>query len=183
MGVQKTKFRLNLFLGTSLCTTAILSNIFLLASLPFENTISILLLGTLCWFLLWFFTHDLAHFLVGMVAGVRFSHYYLGRSDIIQLIGVIPVPLKRMLIVLGLKIDRNRSRASKAGFAAMYLAGPLASMLTPFAVPMTILFKDSTNVAGLLLLLVSIINLVFTSWFSPRVGCISKARKCLAEHN
>ena len=183
MRVQKTKFRINLFLGTFLCTIAIFFNIFLLASLRVENTVFTLILGTLCWFLLWFVTHDLAHFLVGMVAGVRFSHYYLGRSDIIKLIGVIPVPLKRMLIVLGLKIDRNRSRTSKVGFAVMYLAGPLASMLTPFAVPLTILLKDSTNVAGLLLLFVSIVNLVFTSWFSPRVGCISKARKYLAKHN
>ncbi|MCS4537305.1 MAG: hypothetical protein HYY67_00400 [Thaumarchaeota archaeon] len=125
----------------------------------------------------------MAHFIIGMVAGVRFSHYYLGRSDIIKLKGVIPASLKQMLIVLGLKIDRNRSRASKAGFAAMYLAGPLASMLTPFGVPMIILLKDSTNIAGLLLLLISIVNLVFTFWFSPRVGCISKARKRLAKHN
>lgn len=118
-----------------------------------------------------------------MVAGVRFSHYYLGRSDILKLKGIVPASLKQMLIVLGLKIDRNRSRASKAGFAAMYLAGPLASMLTPFTVPMTILLKDSTNIAGLLLLLISIINLVFTLWFSPKVGCISKARRYLAKHN
>src|SRR3989304_6091627 len=126
MRVQKTRFRINLFLGTFLCASAIFFSIFLLASLPFENTIFILILGTLCWLLLWFFTHDLAHFLVGMVAGVRFSHYYLGRSDILKLKGIVPASLKQMLIVPGLKIDRNRSRGSKAGFAAMYLAGPLA---------------------------------------------------------
>ncbi|MBM3898501.1 MAG: hypothetical protein FJ358_08300 [Thaumarchaeota archaeon] len=148
-----------------------------MASLPFGNYLVVL--GLLCWFLFWFFTHDLAHFLVGMVAGVRFSHYYLGRSDIIKL-EAIPDPFKKMLFVLGLKIDRKRSRTGKTGFAAMYLAGPLASMVTPFAVPIIILLKDTTNVAGLLLLLISVANLGFTLWFSPKVGCISKARKALA---
>jgi hypothetical protein len=175
--VQKTKFHINLILGTFLCIIATLFSIFLLANLPFENYSVIL--GMLCWFLLWFFTHDLAHFLVGTVAGVRFNHYYLGRSDIIKL-NIIPNSFKKMPIVLGLKINRKSSRAGKTGFAAMYIAGPLASMLTPFAVPITMLFKDSNNIAGLLLLLISVVNLGFTLWFSPKVGCISKARRVLA---
>jgi len=178
--VQKKRFRINLLAGTVLCIIALLLSVFLLASLPFGNNTVALICGLLGWFLLWFFTHDLAHFVAGIVVGIRFQYYYLGRSDIIKLKGIVPDSLEQMLIVLGLKIDRDKSRAGKTGFAAMYLAGPLASMLTPFAVPI-ILLKDSVNVAGLLLLTISIINLVFTLWFSPKVGCIYKAKKALKQ--
>lgn len=179
--VQKAEFRISLLLGTFLCIIAVFFSIFLLVNLPSEDYIITMSFGIICWFLLWFFTHDLAHFVVGIIVGVRFSHYYLGKSDITKL-NSAPKLLKKLVLVLGLKIDRANSKASNAGFAAMYLAGPLASMLMPFAVPIIMLVKDSASVAGLILLSVSIVNLGFTMWFSPKVGCIYKARKRLGKN-
>lgn len=172
-------YRVGLVLGTVFSGLAVALGILLITNLPFGNSSLVLMIGLLSWVLLWFFTHDLAHLIIGLVTGVRFSYYYLGRSDIVRLKGFLPDSLKSMIIVLGLKIDRINSRANSAGFVAMYVAGPLASMFLPFIVPIVILLKDSHSLTGLILLIVSLVNLGFTLWFSPKVGCISKARRQL----
>ena len=177
------KFRISLLLGTVFCIIALAAGIFLMMNLPLANDSLVLIMGLLSWILLWFFTHDLAHLVIGSITGIRFSYYYVGRSDIVKLKGFVPNSIKAAIIVLGLKIDRINSKASNAGFATMYVAGPLASMLTPFFVPLVILLRDSRSLAGLILLIVSLVNLGFTSRFSPKVGCIAKAKRRLREKN
>jgi hypothetical protein len=108
------------------------------------------IIALISWALLWFFTHDLAHLFVGMLAGIRFSHYYIGLSNIVRL-GIIPKPLKTLPAALGIKIDRERSRATPRGYAAMYAAGPIASMLFPLTVPLIILAQNPSSLAGLIL--------------------------------
>ncbi|MBI2125955.1 MAG: SRPBCC family protein [Thaumarchaeota archaeon] len=174
--VYKDPLRIGLPSGTVLSILAIIIGIILALNLPFENGLFALVTGLISWVLMWFFTHDLAHLIVGLLAGVRFSHYYLGLSNIVRL-RIIPNSLKLVIVALGLKIERGESRAGRTGFAAMYVAGPIASMIAPFFIPAVILARDASSVAGLILLALSIINLGFTLWFSPKVGCIHKARK------
>lgn len=130
------------------------------------------------WALLWFFTHDLAHLFVGRLVGVRFSHYYIGLSNVVRL-GLVPKPLKTLVAALGIKIDRERSSASPRGYAAMYAAGPVASMLFPLTVPVILLLKNPSSLAGLVLLAASLANIAFTSYFSPKAGCLGKASRVL----
>ncbi len=174
--VYKDPLRIGVLSGTVLSILAIIIGIIFALNLPFGNGLFVLVIGLICWAVLWFFTHDLAHLIVGLLAGVRFSHYYLGLSNIVRL-RVIPNPLKLAIVALGLRIDRTESRAGRTGFAAMYVAGPIASMITPFFVPAVILARDASSVAGLILLAISLVNLGFTLWFSPKVGCIHKARR------
>ena len=168
--------RIGLLFGTVLSILAVIIGITLALNLPSGNGLFVLVRGLVSWAILWFFTHDLAHLIVGLLAGVRFSHYYLGLSNIVRL-GVIPNSLKLVMVALGLKIERGESRAGRAGFVAMYVGGPIASMVAPFFVPAIILAGDASSIAGLILLALSLLNLGFTLWFSPKVGCIHKARK------
>lgn len=174
--VYKDPLRIGLLSGTALSILAIIIGIILALNLPFGNGLFVVVAGLFSWAILWFFTHDLAHLIIGLLAGVRFSHYYLGLSNIVRL-RVIPNTLKLAMVALGLRIDRTKSKAGRTGFAAMYVAGPIASMIAPFLVPATILARDSGSVTGLILLSLSLINLGFTLWFSPKVGCIHKARR------
>jgi hypothetical protein len=130
------------------------------------------------WFLLWFFTHDLAHFLVGALAGVRFSHYYVGLSNLYRS-RLVPRGLKKFIVALGIKIDRGRSRAGRYGYFAMFIAGPLASMVIPFAVPLYLVAAGRFGTFALLLLALSVANVAFTVPFSLSVGCIAKGLRVL----
>jgi hypothetical protein len=64
--------------------------------------------------------HDLAHWLVGRLAGIRFTRYYFDGP---------------LLIQPGLKIDyASYLRADPGGRVAMHAAGAVASKIAPFAV-------------------------------------------------
>ncbi|MBI2183431.1 MAG: SRPBCC family protein [Thaumarchaeota archaeon] len=175
--VFRDPFNIDLRLGTALSLLATIIGVILTFSLPIGNELLVIILGSAAWILLWFFTHDLAHLVIGSITGVRFSHYFIGLSNMIRLRNIIPSSLRLGVIALGLRIDRTRSRAGKKGFAAMYIAGPLTSMLAPFSVPIWILLQDGASLAGLVLLVISLLNLGFTLYFSPKAGCIYKARK------
>jgi hypothetical protein len=137
-----------------------------------------LIFNFIAWFLLWFFTHDLAHFIAGHLLGIRFSYFYLGLSNLVR---AIPFKgIKFLFLVLGLKISRKRSKASKYGFASMYFAGPLASMILPFYVPIY-LFLYKYNLLAFIFLFLSLINLIITLIFSPKYGCIYKGLNKLKE--
>ncbi|MEM0445771.1 MAG: SRPBCC family protein [Nitrososphaerota archaeon] len=170
--------KIGLAAGTAASVIAVALAAFLLALPAHPVFVVDFLLRLISWSLLWFFTHDLAHLIVGALVGVRFKHYYVGLSNIVRL-GFVPRSLKPLILALGIRIDRERSTASPKGFAAMYLAGPLASMLTPVAVPATLLVRDPGSLTGLILLAASLINIAFTSYFSPRAGCVSKAFRAL----
>jgi len=140
-----------------------------------------LILLPLAWVLLWFFTHDMAHLVVGRIVGIRFSHYYIGLSNLVNAIH-LPPKYRLLLIALGLKIDRNKSKNSRYGYTVMYLAGPLASMLTPFYVPIYALLNNHSIEVSLLLLIASILNLTVGSVMSSKHGCIRKGVRALTRH-
>jgi len=176
--VYRDPLKLSTAAGNLLCVAGIVAALVLLLVGPSPVAGSRLLIGLIAFLLLWFFPHDLAHYIVGRVVGVRFSAYYVGLSNIVRL-NILPKPLMTLPIALGIKIDREGSRASPKGFAAMYLAGPLASMLLPLTAPVTILTASPSSLAGLLLLSIALANIAFTAYFSPKKGCIAKALKAL----
>jgi hypothetical protein len=130
------------------------------------------------WFLLWFFTHDLAHFAVGALTGVRFSHYYVGLSNLYRS-RLVPRQIKRFIVALGIKIDREKTKAGRLGYFAMFVAGPLASMISPFLVPLHLFASGRVGVFTFLLLALSVANVAFTVPFSTSVGCIAKGLRAL----
>ncbi|MDW8360579.1 MAG: hypothetical protein RMK31_08385 [Candidatus Caldarchaeum sp.] len=176
--VYRDPFRISLAAGNILSIVGVAAAYMLLFFVPPFFPGSRLLVGIVAFLLLWFLTHDLGHYVVGRLAGVRFSNYYIGLSNIVRL-GIIPKQLKTLPIALGIKIDRRLSKASPKGYAAMYAAGPVASMAFPLTVPILILLRNPASVAGLLLLVFAAANIVFTSIFSPKAGCFAKASKAL----
>lgn len=176
--VYHDPFRISLAAGNLISVAGIVAAYALLFLQPFSFTGGSFIAGIIAFMLLWFFTHDIAHYVVGRIAGIRFSNYYIGLSNIVRL-PIIPKPFRTLPIALGIKIDRTASRASPRGYAAMYAAGPLASMLTPLTVPAIILLRNPSSIAGLLLLAFAAANIIFTSIFSPRAGCFAKARNAL----
>ncbi len=138
------------------------------------------IVGLTSWLLLWFFTHDIAHLAIGRLLGIRFSYYYIGISNLTKTLPLKP-KYKLLFIALGIKIDRSNSKASKRAYAAMYLAGPIATMLSPFYIP-TIYLTYSME-AALFLLIISIINLVSDVVLSSKHGCIRKGVRALSKHS
>lgn len=176
--VYRDPFRISLAAGSLMSVAGTVAAYALLFLQPFSFTGGRFIAGIIAFMLLWFFTHDIAHYVVGRIVGIRFSNYYIGLSNIVRL-AVIPKPFRTLPIALGLKIDRQASRATPRGYAAMYTAGPLASMLTPLTVPLTMLSTNPSSIAGLLLLAFAAANIIFTAVFSPKAGCLAKARKAI----
>jgi len=146
-----------------------------------RGLLSELLLGFIAWFLLWFFTHDLMHLIVGRVVGIRFSHYYIGLSNLTRALPLRP-RYKLLFIALGIKIDRSKSNASGRAYAAMYIAGPIATMLTPFYVPILYILYNFSIEASTILLSLSLLNLVLDAILSTKHGCIRKGVRALTRH-
>ena len=166
--------RLSLAQGASLCVVGILIGLSFLVVAARVRPLPgfLLLLGA--WFCLWFFSHDLAHHIVGRIVGVGFRYYFLGRSSISKLRLPIISELSRNFLVLGLKIDTSRLRSiSKRRLAAMYASGAVSSMFLPLLVLPTAYTVDI--LVGLLLTLLTGANILFTVYFSVRVGDLHRA--------
>jgi len=175
--IFKDPTKLSLALGTVLTLVGTAAGLLITFSfLPSWSVFLTFILGMVSFLLLWYSTHDLAHLIAGALTGVRFSNYYIGLSNLSR---ILPNKLMTIPITLGIKIDRERTKAGKIGYAAMYLAGPLASMLTPFTAPTWIIIKGQHLPAGYAILLIALFNLVFTAIFSYKVGCIRKAIKAV----
>ncbi|MDJ0274086.1 MAG: SRPBCC family protein [Aigarchaeota archaeon] len=174
--VYRDPLKLSVPRGTALSLLALLAAFFLTVW-TFERPIDYIA-KLIAWFVLWFFTHDLAHLVVGAIAGLRFSHYYVGLSNMVRA-GWFPKSIRPFVVALGIKIDRERSKAGRLGYFAMYLAGPLASMISPFAVPLYLLATGRTGLFAFLMLALSIANVAFSLPLSSRVGCVAKAFRAL----
>jgi hypothetical protein len=168
--------RLSLAQGASLCIFGVLVGLALIVVVPSIRLFPVdALLVLVAWFCLWFFSHDLAHHIVGRVVGVRFRYYFLGRSAITKLSLPIVSNLLRVVPVLGLKIERSSLKSVSANRArAMYASGVLFSMFLPWVV-IPAGFAVGLLV-GILLALLTVANDVFTLYFSPRVGDLHHAR-------
>src|SRR2546422_3146448 len=162
--------------GASLCIFGVLLGLALLIVAPRIKLFPIDALFILAaWFCFWFFSHDLAHYIVGRIVGVSFRYYFLGRSAITKLDLPIASNLLRFVPVLGLKIDKSSLNSiSPNRVRAMYASGALFSMFLPWLVIPTSFAVGLT--VGIFLTLLTVANDVFTLYFSPQVGDLHHAR-------
>ena len=168
--------RLSLAQGASLCVFGLLVGLVLLTIAPRVQLFLVNALFVLvAWFCFCFFSHDLAHHIVGRFVGVRFRYYFLGRSAIIKL-GLPRVSnAMKFVPVLGLKIDKpSLNSISLNGVRAMYASGVVSSMLLPWiAVPV----GYAVNLPlGILITILTLANDAFTLYFSVQVGDLHHAR-------
>lgn len=162
--------RLSLAQGASLCVFGVLVGIALLIAAPRVRLFPLNALFVLvAWFCFWFFSHDLAHHIVGRIVGVSFRYYFLGRSAITKMALPVASKLLRAIPVLGLKIDKSSLNSiSPNDVRAMHASGAVSSMLLPWIVVPTS-YAISFPV-GILLTILTIANDIFTLYFSPQVG-------------
>ena len=168
--------RLSLAQGASLCAVGLLVGLTLLVVTPRVKLFPVnALLVLAAWFCFWFFSHDLAHHIVGRIVGVGFRYYFLGRSTITKLNLPIVSNLLKVVPVLGLKIDKSSLKSiSPNGLRVMYASGAVSSMLLPW-----IVVPPGYAIGlpfGILITLLTVTNDVFTLYFSPKVGDIHHAR-------
>ncbi len=134
-----------------------------------------ILLLLFAWFALWFFSHDLAHHVVGTLGGIRFRYYFLGRSAI----GKLKLPLLPRLMnsipVLVLKIDpKSMAQASARARKWMHASGAIVSMSLPW-----LIIPEGFALGlkwGLVFVALVLGNDIFTLYFSPRTGDLFRAR-------
>ncbi len=154
---------------TFIAVAIILSNL----SRYLENPFRLIVLIT-CWFLMLYFTHCLSHYIVGTLMGVKFSHYFLSKS----MLSKSGIPFVSAIfskkIFLTIKIKKKAGR--KAMFF-MFLAGPLSSMFSPLLVFYIAYSFD--RFSAFVILLIIILNAIFTGYNSYRYGCIRKAMDSL----
>jgi hypothetical protein len=162
-------------LGNGLEIIGVLVAILLVVVAPDIDDILLRFLAyLLSWGCLVFFPHCLAHFITGRLVGVRFTHYLVSRSPITKLKLPIISEVMSKVPLLGLKIDRRSLKsASRGARAVMFASGAAASMILPFFVVVASLGRLPTISSGVLLLL-SIGNLAFDLYYSPKAGDISR---------
>lgn len=107
--------------------------------------------------------HDLAHWAVGRLAGIRFAQYFFGG----------PFPPRP-----GLKTDyATYLRASPAARAAMHASGAIATKVAPFVV---LAFYPSSNApawAGWVTLAIGVLQIVTDVLFSTKTSDWKKVRR------
>jgi hypothetical protein len=160
----------------SLCVFGVLAGLALLIVAPRIRLFPVnALLVFVGWFCLWFFSHDLAHHVVGRILGVTFRYYFLGRSAIIKLGLPIISKLMRVIPVLGLKIDKpSLNSISPNGVRAMYASGAVSSMFLPW---LAVFVGYTISLPfGILITLLTLANDVFTLYFTVQVGDLHHAR-------
>lgn len=130
----------------------------------------------IAWGCLIFFPHCLTHFIVGSVVGIRFECYGLGKSGMSKLGWPIVGTLAALVPVLTLKTDRKSLNSVSPGRrAVMFASGAVASMILPFIVGVASITYLPITLAAVIFVL-SIANLVFDLYYSPKAGDFSRAR-------
>lgn len=129
-----------------------------------------ILILLICWFLMLYFSHCLSHYIVGRILGIRFRYYFLSKSMLSK--AGIPVISRLLSVKAFLTLKLVEKPKGWRGFA-MFIAGPLASMFSPLVIVAFTYGYDKSSSA--ILLIVTIVNIVFTGYYSYRYGCIRKA--------
>jgi hypothetical protein len=137
----------------------------------------ILLLAS--WFCFWFFSHCLAHYVVGKILGIDFRFYFVGKSSILKLNLPLISRFASHIPVLGIKINQKSFQSvAKKRRAAMFASGAVASMTFPLASVIYASFRLQTWMA-IFLIVLTIVNVFFTVFFSLKVGDLWKTKKTL----
>ncbi len=135
----------------------------------------------LSWFCFWYFPHCLAHYLVGRMLGIKFLYYFVGRSSLIKMNLPIITSVLQIFPVLGIKVEKDSMfKVSRKKSAAMYASGVIASMLFPL-IPFVYSLKHMDHLITVLVGIMTFGNIVFTIYFSSKMGDFSKALKVLRQ--
>lgn len=174
--------RIPLWAGNSIEVIGIFLGAMMLYLVDFLYNPLLRLLGLfVSWLCFWYFTHCLAHYVVGRALGVNFLYYYIGRSSLVKLNLKSISFLMNFVPVLGIKIDKSSFKnVSRHRKAATYASGALASMLTPL-IPFiySAIYLDifTTLAFGV----ITFGNIIFTLYFSSKIGDLFRARKSLRQ--
>jgi hypothetical protein len=138
-----------------------------------------LVLLLVAWFCFWFFSHCLAHFVVGKILGVNFLFYFVGTSSILKLNLPVVSLLAERFPVLGIKVDdKSFLEVAPSKRALMFACGAMASMILPvICVIFAILYLPMW--IAILVGVITILNMLLTLFFSSKVGDLAKARETL----
>lgn len=171
------KRRISLLFGNLIEVAGVLFGISLIALAPTVPSMPLaFLLYLMAWSCLLFFPHGLVHFIVGVLVGVRFRGYSFGRSSISKLrMGFLSVFASK-LVVLTLRVDQASLRSvSPLRRSMMFSSGAVASMILPFLAAAASIGHLPLALSTLLLL-ISVANLAFDLYYSPKAGDISRAK-------
>ena len=108
-------------------------------------------------------THGLGHLVVGRLAGIRFTHWFIGSLS-------RPQP--------GVKVDyRTYLRASPRSRAWMHASGALVTKLVPFVILLLALSSDFPSWAGWLLAAQGVLQVVTDAVWSVKLSDWKKFRR------
>jgi hypothetical protein len=176
------KWRIDLWTGNTIEVAGISLGFILMFYLNFlsDYPLKVLLL-IISWLCFWYFPHCLAHYIAGRILGIKFQYYFVGTSSLIKMGLPLVTPIIRAIPVLGIKIDKASTlNISRYRMAIMYSSGVLASMLCPL-IPFiySLIYLDylAKSFTGVL----TFSNIIFTIYFSFKVGDFSKAMKALRQ--
>lgn len=124
-------------------------------------------------------SHCLTHYIVGRIVGIKFTHYFLGRSGVARLnLPLLSLAASKVPILV-IKTDKESlSRTGPRAKASMFASGAIVSNLAPIL----LLAILSGKVRGLYVLLFSgltLANILFTLYFSPKGGDGMRAMRSL----
>lgn len=130
-------------------------------------------------FLLTYFSHCPAHYVVGSIFGIRFRKLLLGKSALRKSSSSLLRLIGKYAFTFVLIVDKDSlARASPNGRRAMFLAGVTASTAFPFVVTFYSLLWGSL-LDGVATTLFAISYLLFDGFYSPRAGDVYRARRSI----
>lgn len=124
--------------------------------------------------LLAYFSHCLAHYIIGRIIGMKFSHYVLGSSP--QALTTSPTIklLDSLLPRLGIRLtSQSRKNATHTRRIIMLSSGVVTSTLLPL-VPTVISYGTLPMPLAVILPLLWMAYVIFGAYFSPRYGDLSR---------
>lgn len=136
---------------------------------------------SISWFCFLYFTHCLTHYIVGYILKIKFKYYFIGEANFVSHLSKKDDQnnILKKLPVLGVKIDRQSLIQVKPIYRMiMFQSGALASMIFPLIVPIYSM-KNSSILISIPFFIISIMNIAFDMYYSPKIGDFKKAKKWL----
>ncbi len=126
--------------------------------------------------LLAYFPHCLAHYIVGRVVGLDFSHFVLGSSPLKRINSPVVKRLDSLLPRLGIRLThQSRKRANPTQRLLMFSSGVVTSTLLTL-IPTLFAYSTITVPLNAILPVLWTGYLLFGSYFSPRYGDLSQIK-------
>jgi uncharacterized membrane protein len=169
--------RLSVTTGVALGVAGTILGFIILLLPPYFNLPILTLFLLLASFgLLTYFSHCLAHFIVGKIIGLKFSYYVFGASPKSQTNSQVIGKLDVLLPRLGIRLtQQSRKNATHRQRVLLFSSGVVSSTLLPL-IPVTTGYLTLPSPLNVLLALLWIAYLIFGVYFSPRFGDLSRIK-------